>query len=303
MILFLTVGLAMQRQFQLAGQVAMEILVFLGTAVAFLLLADRAPLREVFRLRPLSSRLAVRSLPLGLFAWALAYVLGSLVLMLVGALGGKMPETLYQMLREAPFPFAFLAGAVVPAICEEAVFRGYLQQNLATLGIRWSVLLSGLLFGALHLSLIRLLPLAVLGLIFAEAVRRTGSLWAGVLLHFVNNATALTLAFYLKPGAAGALATPKPSLPAFAFLLAAALLFGAAVVALLRSLGPDAVDQAPSEPAAGAPDPALPDPTSPSPMAHLTALVPLIPAGLIYAWAVAQELLVVFGGSPPRPGP
>jgi sodium transport system permease protein len=58
------------------------------------------------------------------------------------------------------------------------------------------IVLNGLVFGAFHLSfetVIRFLPTAMLGALIAWAVWRTGSLWIGTLMHFLNNATIVVL--------------------------------------------------------------------------------------------------------------
>ena len=58
-------------------------------------------------------------------------------------------------------------------------------------------MLNGVVFGAFHLSfetVIRFLPTATLGIVIAWAVLRTGSIWVGALMHFLNNGTIVVLA-------------------------------------------------------------------------------------------------------------
>jgi len=90
-----------------------------------------------------------------------------------------------------------LVLALTPAVCEEFVFRGVLLGGTRSMGPWRFVLLSGVVFGAFHLSfetVIRFLPTASLGIVMAWAVWRTGSIWTGVLMHFLNNATIVVLA-------------------------------------------------------------------------------------------------------------
>ena len=87
--------------------------------------------------------------------------------------------------------------AVTPAFCEEFVFRGVLLGGTKSLDPWRFVLLNGVVFGAFHLSfetVIRFLPTASLGIVIAWAVWRTGSIWTGVLMHLLNNATIVLLA-------------------------------------------------------------------------------------------------------------
>jgi sodium transport system permease protein len=87
--------------------------------------------------------------------------------------------------------------AVTPALCEEVVFRGVLLAGTRSLDPWRFILLNGALFGAFHLSsqtVIRFLPTASLGIVIAWAVWRTASIWIGVLMHLVNNASIVVLA-------------------------------------------------------------------------------------------------------------
>jgi sodium transport system permease protein len=98
------------------------------------------------------------------------------------------------------FLWLLLLVAILPALAEEVVFRGVLLSALRT---RFSgvaaVLLNGLLFGLFHVSpqtAFRFLPTAWLGVLLAWVVWETRSLWVGIVLHFLNNATILLLSVW-----------------------------------------------------------------------------------------------------------
>ena len=87
------------------------------------------------------------------------------------------------------------ALAVTPAICEEILFRGYLQRQLERgFGIAGGIIATGLLFGLYHFRLSQAIPLAVLGIFLCWLAWRTGSLWVPILIHFLNNAVAIAAA-------------------------------------------------------------------------------------------------------------
>lgn len=94
---------------------------------------------------------------------------------------------------------ALVLVALTPALCEEYLFRGYMQRQLERRVPVWAMLLLvGLVFGLYHLRLTQALPLSFLGAYLAFAVWATGSLWTGVLLHLLNNGLAVLLMDYAK---------------------------------------------------------------------------------------------------------
>jgi sodium transport system permease protein len=87
--------------------------------------------------------------------------------------------------------------ALTPALCEEIVFRGILLQGfLRRTSMHLAIFASSAVFGLFHLSfetVIRLLPTMFLGLLLAIVAARTASIFPSMLMHFVNNATAVLL--------------------------------------------------------------------------------------------------------------
>lgn len=77
---------------------------------------------------------------------------------------------------------------VVPAICEEIMYRGYVQRAFEkSWGIVAAILISGAIFGAYHLQISNFLPLATLGVFLAYLTYISDSLVPAMVAHFVNN--------------------------------------------------------------------------------------------------------------------
>ncbi len=78
--------------------------------------------------------------------------------------------------------------ALTPAICEEVVFRGLLQQNFSRVmsPIR-SVVWTGAIFGVYHLNPIQTLPLIAIGIYISYLRQSSGALWLCVAAHFAFN--------------------------------------------------------------------------------------------------------------------
>lgn len=80
-----------------------------------------------------------------------------------------------------------LSMAVAPAFIEELIFRGIIMQSLRRFGDIFALVASSLIFGIFHLNLIQMPYAFIVGLCIGYFVMRTGSLWVGVIIHFINN--------------------------------------------------------------------------------------------------------------------
>jgi membrane protease YdiL (CAAX protease family) len=89
--------------------------------------------------------------------------------------------------------------AVVPAIAEEMIFRGVLQQLLCKIfrSDNWGIWIAAILFSAFHLQFFGFLPRLILGLCFGYLFFWSGNLWLPVLAHFVNNFVPVVMSYFL----------------------------------------------------------------------------------------------------------
>ena len=91
-----------------------------------------------------------------------------------------------------------LVIALIPAIGEELTFRGVLQQGLARkMNPHIAIVVSAAIFSFIHFQFFGFLPRMFLGLLLGYMFYITGSLWTSILMHFVNNATAVVV-YYLN---------------------------------------------------------------------------------------------------------
>ncbi|MEM7102455.1 MAG: type II CAAX endopeptidase family protein [Bacteroidota bacterium] len=83
-----------------------------------------------------------------------------------------------------------LVIAVLPALGEEFLFRGILQNLFAKMGMKVHALIwtAAFLFSAMHMQFAGFLPRFFLGAILGYMVYWTGSLWVPIIAHFFNNA-------------------------------------------------------------------------------------------------------------------
>jgi membrane protease YdiL (CAAX protease family) len=87
--------------------------------------------------------------------------------------------------------------ALLPALFEETLFRGGLQ-NLFS---RWwkspwaAIIVTSILFSAIHGSWYGFLPRVGLGIMLGAVFAYTHNIWYSILLHFINNATVVTIMY------------------------------------------------------------------------------------------------------------
>ena len=153
--------------------------------------------------------------PLGLANIVLIIIISLLIqplMMFVSGLASlflpnPVPSLLSEIVR-LPLPLALTIIALVPAICEELVVRGFIQARYAQLPVFTMALVNGLFFGIIHMNLHQFTYAFLIGIIFAYMVYFTSSVFAAMLSHFVLNATQLTIV-YFSPVQLYYVATPQ----------------------------------------------------------------------------------------------
>ncbi len=89
-----------------------------------------------------------------------------------------------------------IAISIVPAICEEVMFRGYIQRSF---GFKYkahnAALLTALFFALYHFNPYGLIPLAIIGSYLGFAAYSSESLFIPMTLHFLNNFFAVMFYF------------------------------------------------------------------------------------------------------------
>ena len=113
-----------------------------------------------------------------------------------------------------------LMVALTPALCEELLFRGYVQSRLTrafppVIGI----LFSSLAFAAFHMDPVHIIAVVPLGLFLGWLTWQSGSLFPAMLAHFGNNLVSVLATIFAPNPESSTL-----SLPALEFTLAILML-------------------------------------------------------------------------------
>ncbi len=120
----------------------------------------------------------------------------------LGLFGLQMQPDIDIMFNSTAFPFILLfGGAVVAPFVEEVFFRGFVFAGLRN---KWSwpkaAAISAVLFAVAHVVPTSILPIFILGFIFAFLYQFSGSIWPAIFMHMLTNTVALSLAYAVSQG-------------------------------------------------------------------------------------------------------
>ena len=144
----------------------------------------------------------------------------------------KIVDSFLKMNHLGDLLFNILVIAIVPAIGEELLFRGYLQQSFS----KWlsnphaAIIVTAVLFSAIHLHFQGFFPRFILGVLLGYLFYWSGSLWLPIIAHFVNNTKAVIFSyptFIIDSGVNSVLSAVDDSsiMPLFSFASVVVLLF------------------------------------------------------------------------------
>ncbi len=113
------------------------------------------------------------------------------------AQAAKITEAFLVMNTPGDLVFNLFMIALIPAIGEELLFRGLVQNIFAG----WlknkhvAVWLSAILFSAMHMQFYGFIPRLLLGAMLGYLLVWSGSLYLPILAHFINNAAAVIFTY------------------------------------------------------------------------------------------------------------
>jgi uncharacterized protein len=121
-----------------------------------------------------------------------------------------------------------LVIAVIPAVGEELLFRGLLQNKLlaVTRNVHVSIWLAAMVFSAIHVQFFGFFPRMLLGALFGYLYVWSGNLWVSILAHFVNNGFTLIMMYLYQQKVSGYNIENEEHIPWSLALLSLALVVG-----------------------------------------------------------------------------
>lgn len=143
----------------------------------------------------------------------------------------KLTTFLTEFDSVAQLIVAIIVIAIIPAIGEEFVFRGILQNRFHSLtgNVHVAIWISAALFSAIHLQFYGFVPRMLLGALFGYLYLWSGSLWIAIAAHFMNNAASVLALYAYQQGKLEYDIDKPEAMPVYAiaisFFLTAALMY------------------------------------------------------------------------------
>lgn len=150
----------------------------------------RIDLRSTFALRVPSARHLLAGLLIGVSAWIPAHELNVLQHGLIGVPESflRMAQQLAEAIKQLPAYQVVLFLAVVPAVCEELLFRGFLLGGLSTAARKWTaILVSAAFFAVFHFILFRFAVAGALGVVLGYLCWQSRSIIPAMIAHAIHN--------------------------------------------------------------------------------------------------------------------
>lgn len=154
--------------------------------VALVLILKKNPVLNTLKLnKGLNKESVINILILFITSFLLKYGINYFVLLTGLADPSEVTTKVVQLVPNL-FVF-FITVAVIPVFLEEFIIRGVTLNEFTDTSMWQGAVMTGILFGMMHVDLGQLGYTTVLGIIMGAIVITTGSLWGGILFHFLNN--------------------------------------------------------------------------------------------------------------------
>ncbi len=195
MVAFNIIGIPLVAFGGMYGNALDEILVFLIGSI-LVVRALHVPLKEVFTVRKPDGAGILGTV----LMWYVTYrgVLALFLLMewIFPQEYASLSNSMDSSMAGLSYFGELIVVALTPAICEEALHRGLLQYSLRGIKKKWVILLlMGAYFGAFHMSIIRFLPMMMMGIVLSYVRMKTDNMFYSSLFHFVHNASTIVASF------------------------------------------------------------------------------------------------------------
>lgn len=231
LLLIFYVGSFAQIKWGFGGVVIQQLIILLCPVLyAWYMKADA---KKLFSIKKPGVSQVAGGILFGIAAFLCAMIIGVLLVPFFPESAEGLTQ-LDDMLTSQPAVVLILVVALMPAIGEELLFRGFVMGTLKNkcTGVI-AVLVTTLLFAAYHMSLIKMFTIGIIGFGLTYAAYKSGSIVTSMCMHFLNNLLSVLITKYPKQMQHVLPVLFKESLSASDLLLMIAVILICAVLGLL----------------------------------------------------------------------
>ena len=193
MVAFVLIAKPLQEAWGLYGLAATELMILMFGLIPALIY--KVNLKEMLPVRKPRFYELTGSLMVWLGTYVLVIVINLFTVFLFPESMGEISEYMGDYFTSVPLLAAIFIVAVLPAVCEEVLHRGFILQTIGVKNKWGRIFMMAFLFGLFHLDPYRFLTTAILGGAMTYVMVETNNFLLPVLMHFVNNALTTLIAF------------------------------------------------------------------------------------------------------------
>ena len=178
------------------------LMIVLPLILYFTLMRPQKPIfpkvQEDFGLRKVKFSVILISFVLGIIVFIINIAVSSMFSGVLQFVGYHNPFTSSSQTVDTSLSAFFLQVllvAILPAVGEEFLHRGFLMNGIRNIGTKKAILISGLLFGFLHFNINQFFYATVLGIIIAFVGSVSRSIVPCIIIHFTNNFISVYFSF------------------------------------------------------------------------------------------------------------
>lgn len=217
MISMIFLAAPLQFKYKMWGMALTEIILLAWAIIPAIIL--KWDFKKVFPMRIPSWRQVFGSLVLWFGAYISVIVVSLIISYFFPQGMTDVSNFMVEFFGSVSFPLRFFILAIMPAVCEEILHRGFILYSFKNTSKWTSIISLGLIFGLFHMDPYRFLGTAILGLVFTYVMVETRNILLPMLLHFVNNSLS-ALSTLSATASADIVETPLASMGVFLLMAA-----------------------------------------------------------------------------------
>lgn len=190
LLVYLYIGTTLQTKLDLVTGLVLSQVCILGGLALLVAWSFQVDFKKFFQFNTFSLKAFLGSILLAFSMWLPLVIFQEMIPLEYLEDFAKALEPIESL----PFFAMVLVIGVLPGVFEELVFRGVIFSGLKNSYGKWTVILiSALTFGIMHMSIFRLIPTFLIGIVLGIIVWETKSIFLSILTHTIHNSLLASL--------------------------------------------------------------------------------------------------------------